>query len=578
MTWRSKALPAVAAALALAACGPGGGRDGADGGPAMAFLRDITGQSEARPLTAPEAGRLLSQATFGATDASLDALAATTPEAWIQAQIAMPPPAQTHLATLDARLVQLRAANPTATLASEHIYETWWRTAVTSPDQLRQRVAFAYSEIFVVSLNSDVADIRGVGSYYDMLTANAFVNFRTLLENVTLHPSMGRYLTYLANQKEDAAGTRTPDENYAREVMQLMTIGLVQLNPDGTAQVDINGRALPAYTQADISGLAKVFTGLSWYSPTPTATTFFGGNRAADAAVRPMIFYNQYHSVSQKTFLGTTIPASPTANGSADLRIALDALFNHPNTGPFISRQLIQRLVTSNPSPAYVQRVAGVFNNNGSGVRGDMAAVVTAILMDAEARSASVADGPGYGKLREPVLRMTHWMRAFGATSTTGLWRVQSTSANTSLGQSPMSSPSVFNFFRPGYVPPGTTAVGGRMLNAPEFQIVDEVTTAGYVNTMNLAITSGIGTSADVRSAYAAELAVANDANQLVSRMDRLLLSGQMSPTLRARVLEAVNSITVPPSPQAQADQARLNRVRTAVLLVMASSEYLVQR
>ena len=173
---------------------------------------------------------------------------------------------------------------------------------------------------------------------------------------------------------------------------------------------------------------------------------------------------------------------------------------------------------------------------------------------------------------------MTHWMRAFGATSTTGLWRVQSTSANTSLGQSPMSSPSVFNFFRPGYVPPGTTAVGGRMLNAPEFQIVDEVTTAGYVNTMNLAITSGIGTSADVRSAYAAELAVANDANQLVSRMDRLLLSGQMSPTLRARVLEAVNSITVPPSPQAQADQARLNRVRTAVLLVMASSEYLVQR
>lgn len=207
-----------------------------------------------------------------------------------------------------------------------------------------------------------------------------------------------------------------------------------------------------------------------------------------------------------------------------------------------------------------------------------MAAVVTAILTDTEARSATLADDPGYGKLREPVLRMTHWMRAFGATSTTGLWRVQSTSGNTSLGQSPMASPSVFNFFRPGYVPPGTTELGSRMRNAPEFQIVDEVTTAGYVNTMNLAITSGLGASNDVRSAYAAELAIAGNADQLVDRMNRLLLSGQMSPTLRSRVLSAVNSIVIPASPQSAIDQARLNRVRTAILLVMASPEYLVQR
>lgn len=578
MNWRSRGVIALLCGLLLSSCGAGGGPGGSDVKSAIAFIRDLTGQSEARPLTAPEAGRLLSQATFGATDASLDALATTTPEAWIQSQIAMPPPAQTHLAAIDARLLQLQAANPAATLSSDNFYETWWRTAVTSPDQLRQRVAFAYSQIFVVSLLSDVTDPRGISSYYDMLTANAFANFRTLLENVTLHPAMGRYLTYLANQKEDATGTRTPDENYAREVMQLMTIGLVQLNPDGTPQLDINGRTLPAYTQSDISGLAKVFTGLSWYNPTPTATTFFGGNRVADATVRPMIFYNQYHSISQKTFLGTTIPASGTANGAADLNIALNTLFNHPNVGPFISRQLIQRLVTSNPSPAYVQRVASVFNNNGSGVRGDMAAVITAILMDTEARSASLADAQDYGKVREPVLRMTHWMRAFGATSASGLWRVGATASNTSLGQSPMTSPSVFNFYRPGYVPPGTTALGSRMLNAPEFQIIDEVTTAGYVNTLNQAITSGIGVSADVRSAYAAELAVAGDANQLVSRMDRLLLSGQMSPTLRTRVVEAVNSIAIPASPQAQIDLALLNRVRTAILLVMASSEYMVQR
>jgi uncharacterized protein (DUF1800 family) len=211
-------------------------------------------------------------------------------------------------------------------------------------------------------------------------------------------------------------------------------------------------------------------------------------------------------------------------------------------------------------------------------VRGDRAAVVAAILTDTEARSTTLADDPGYGKLREPVLRMTHWMRAFGATSTTGLWRVQSTSGNTSLGQSPLASPSVFNFFRPGYVPPGTTELGSRMRNAPEFQIVDEVTTAGYVNTMNLAITSGLGTSNDVRSAYAAELAIAGNSDQLLDRMNRLLLSGQMSPTLRGRVLSAVNSIVIPASPQSAIDQARLNRVRTAILLVMASPEYLVQR
>lgn len=204
----------------------------------------------------------------------------------------------------------------------------------------------------MISLNTDVVDIRGAASYYDMLTASAFVNYRTLLERVTLHPMMGRYLTYLANQKEDAAGTRTPDENYAREVLQLMSTGLVELNPDGTPKLDINNRPLPAYTPADISGLAKVFTGLSWYNATPTNTTFFGGNRAADASVRPMIFYNQHHSISQKAFLGTTIPATATANGAADLAIALDTLFNHPNVGPFMARQMIQRLVTSNPSPA----------------------------------------------------------------------------------------------------------------------------------------------------------------------------------------------------------------------------------
>ena len=568
-----KRLLIALATLALAACGGGGG-----GGGGGTSTTPTPPPVATVPPTEAEAGRILGQATFGATDATIDAVRNAGIDPWIAQQLSAPPQAQTHQAYLDARLAQLRQTNPQATLNANHFYETWWLNAATSPDQLRQRVAFAYSQIFVISLNDSSIDVRGAASYYDMLSQNAFANYRTLLENVTLHPMMGRYLTYLANQREDAAGTRTPDENYAREVMQLMTIGLVQLNPDGTPRTDANGQTTATYSPADISGLAKVFTGISWYHPNPTNSTFFGGSLDPNATVRPMIFYPQYHSVSQKQFLGVTIPASTTADVGGDLRIALDTLFNHPNVGPFMARQLIQRLVTSNPSPGYVQRVAAVFNNNGAGVRGDMAAVIRAVLTDADARGATTLSDPTYGKLREPVIRLSHWMRAFGATSVGGAWTVNSTSSNQSLGQSPLASPSVFNFWRPGYVPPATTALGGRNLNAPEFQIVDEVSAAGYVNTINGAITSGIGAGSDVRAAYAAELAIADNADQLASRLNRLLLAGQMSATLRTRVVEAVNSIAIPTTGQTQIDAARLNRVRTAIVIVMASQDYLVQR
>jgi len=417
--------------------------------------------------------------------------------------------------------------------------------------------------------------------------ANAFGNFRTLLEDVTLHPMMGRYLTYLANQKEDAAGTRTPDENYAREVMQLMTIGLVELNADGTSRRNTAGQEIPAYTPEDIAGLAKVFTGISWYHPTPSANTFFGGSANADRSVRPMIFYPAYHSTSQKAFLGTTIPASSTPDVAGDLRIALDRLFNHQNVGPFISRRLIQQLVTSNPSPAYVGRVAAVFANNGAGVRGDMAAVVRAILTDTEARDAANLGSASYGKLREPVLRVTHWARAFSATSQTGNWLLTSTSANTLLAQSPLTSPSVFNFWRPGFTPPATSELGSRSLTAPEFQVVDEVTTASFVNVIHSVVDQGAGSvptggsGRDIRTAYASEVALAGDPEALTERMNKLLFSGQMSSTLRSRIVAAVNTVSVPAatgSNQAQIDTARLNRAKMAVFLSLISPEYLVQR
>ncbi|TAJ72224.1 MAG: DUF1800 domain-containing protein [Phenylobacterium sp.] len=542
---------------------------------ACSGVRGSGGQASAP--SAAEAGRFLTQASYGPTEAAIGQVRASGYSAWIDQQMVMPAPTS-HQADLEARLIQLRATNPTASLSANDFYYSYWKQAITGPDQLRQRMKLAYSEIFVVSLTDNNVDARGAASYYDMLGANAFGNFRTLLEQVSLHPMMGIYLTWLGNQKEDPATGRKPDENYAREVMQLMTIGLYQLNNDGSVRTDGAGRPIPTYSADDISGLARVLTGYSYYSPTPSNTTFRGGSRNADATVRSMIAYPAFHSTSAKSFLGATIPASATADPQGDLRIALDTLFNHPNVGPFIGKQLIQRLVTSNPSPAYVGRVTAVFNNNGAGVRGDMSAVVRAILLDPEARSAPAGD-VNAGKLREPVVRMAHWARAFGAASQSGQWLIPSTSANTSLGQSALTAPSVFNFFRPGYAPPNTR-VGAAGLVAPEFQIVDEVTVAGYLNTLQTTVDAGIGTATggvrDVRSAYSSETALASDVNALVDRVNMLLLNGAMSPGLRSRIVEAVGAISLPAT--GSQSTALLNRAKLAIFMTMASPEYLVQR
>ncbi|RYD98153.1 MAG: DUF1800 domain-containing protein [Sphingomonadales bacterium] len=567
----------------LAACGGGGsGEGGSAGGGGGGSAGGGGGGSVGTAPTQAEAARLLTQATFGPTESSIQAVVSSgSVDRWITTQISAAPASTSHLAHIDAVIAAAGNAD------DNEFYQTWWRQAISGNDQLRQRVAFALSQIFVISLNDDVIDARGAASYYDMLTRNALGNYRTLLKDVTLHPMMGRYLTYLGNQKEDAAGTRTPDENYAREVMQLMTIGLVELNADGTQR--LNGTStVPTYTSADIAGLAKVFTGISWYHPTPTNSTFFGGSGDPNRTVNPMIYYPNYHSTSEKVFLGTTIPASATVNVGGDIDLALDRLFNHANTAPFISQRLIQQLVTSNPSPAYVGRVAAVFANNGSGVRGDLGAVVRAILTDTEARgmSAAVASA-SFGKLREPIVRLANWARAFGATSQTGNYLITSTSSNTSFNQTPLSSPSVFNFWRPGFTPPGTTQLGQRTLVAPEFQIVDEVTVASYINTMQDVIANGIGqtpsggSGRDVRAPYTSEIALTDTPSSLVDRMNNLLFYGQMSPTLRDRVIAGVTAVNIPAatgSNQANIDTARLNRARTAVFLSMISPEYLVQR
>lgn len=523
--------------------------------------------------TASQASRFLGQATFGATTSDINLLMSMGISNWIDVQF-------TKNQTLHRTYMDTTAAgllNGLSGLNQNNFFESYWQQAITGEDQLRQRVAFALSEIFVISFqDSGVANYpRGVASYYDTLATGAFGNFRTLLENVSLHPMMGTYLTSIRNQKE--SGTRVPDENYAREVMQLFTIGLYQLNPDGS-NVLVNGKPVETYGYADITGLAKVFTGWSWAGPDKSNTRFFGGNADPNRDVLPMQSYPAFHSTSEKKFLGVTIAPQSTANPEASLKVALDTLFNHPNVGPFIGKQLIQRLVTSNPSPQYVARVAAAFNDNGKGVRGDMKAVVKAILMDTEARNDPTLSNAGVGKLREPVIRLANWMRAFNAKSTTTFFKLTNLDDPlTSLSQTPMRSPTVFNFYRPGYVPPNSEIANAKLVS-PEMQIVAEPSVVGYLNFMRDIIPNGVGSSRDVKADYTNLIALAATPEQMIDQINLLLMANQMSSNLRAQILAAVNSVTIPSTNTTNIDNAKKNRVYLAIYLTMASPEYLVQK
>ena len=525
-------------------------------------------------VSAQVASRFLAQATFGPKMADIDAVAATGLDAWLNSQFAKPqtlhlPPVTAYLNTLAPDLQRGQTA----------FQWSLWKNFATGDDALRQRVAFALSEIFVVSLGSNISFSypRGPANYLDTLGANAFGNYRNLLEAVTYSPMMGLYLTHLHNQKENAATGSVPDENYAREVMQLMSIGLYELNFDGTQKQDIAGKPIETYSNADVSGMARVMTGLSWAGPDTSTNRFNGGGLATepDRELKPMQAYDQFHSTAQKKFLGVTIPAQTLATTNNDVRIALDTLFNHPNVGPFFGKQLIQKLVSSNPSETYVARVAAAFNNNGSGVRGDMKAVIRAVLLDSEARGAANAIS---GKLREPAVRLVHWMRAFNARSIDGRFLLGTTTdPATQLGQTPMYSPSVFNFFRPGYIPPNSK-VGAAGLVAPEAQIINETSIAGYLNYMRGVVTSGIGTSTggvrDIQADYSAELALASNPDALIDRVSLLLAGGNLSATTRATVRAAVASVNIGTA-TAAADQR--NRVNLAIYLIMASPEYIFQ-
>ncbi|MGV7207520.1 DUF1800 family protein [Oxalobacteraceae bacterium A2-2] len=551
----------VLCSLLLAACG--GGPADTPVVPAASAPPGPTASAAPRSgMSKSEASLFLAQATFGPTAASIDAVAAGSKADWIYNQFQLP---QTlHRDTVQAVI------NSGVTASQNLVLESFWKQAATAEDQLRQRVTYALSQIFVISMVDGSVGGRplGVASYYDMLGQHAFGNFRNLLQGVALHPMMGIYLSHLHNQKE--SGSRVPDENFAREVMQLMSVGLYQLNQDGSP-VFRAGKPAEIYTHDDVAGLAKVFTGWSWAGPDLSATRFLGGNADPARDWLPMQMYPAYHSNAAKNFLG----AGTNGGGENDLKVALDTLFNHPNVGPFIGRQLIQRLVTSNPSPAYVGRVAAAFANNGAGVRGDMRAVIRAVLLDPEA-----AAGTSARKLREPVLRLANWMRAFNAKSTSGRFQMSNTDDPlTGLGQTPLRAPSVFNFFRPAYTPPNSELSAAGMA-APEMQITGEPSVTGYLNYMQGVVPNGVGVSRDILPDYSAELALAAQPAQLVDRVDLLLMGGQMPSTLRNQLVTALNGVKLPTATAtntASVEAARKNRVYLAVYLAMASPEYLAQ-
>lgn len=546
------------------------------------------------------AARFLQQAQFSSTPAEIAAVRSAGYMAWLQQQFEVTV-AETSWDWLRRKGYGEINSSEFFTCQSYATNYVVMKDLWTAPDAVRKRFALALSEFFVISAPSVVENWCQFvhATYWDMLNTGAFGNFRALLEEVTLSLAMGLFLNTEGNQKEDSATKRQPDENYAREVMQLFTIGLHQLNLDGSVRRDAAGAALESFGQDDVRNLARVFTGYvrdrsdgmqATGLPPPVNITI----PRVENMRRRMRLDPTRHSLLAKQFLGVSVPAGTP--GDPSLKIALDTLFNHPNVGPFFGRQMIQRLTTSNPSPGYVARVATAFNDNGRGVRGDLRAVWRAILLDEEARAGESSADLSFGKVREPMLRFAQWGRTFGITSTYDYWKAGPSDAADpfqQLGQHPLRAPSVFGFFRPGYVPPGTVmALTGA--TAPEFQIVNESTVSSYINFLCGPIMSaGIyvpnpdipaagrpattpNAGLDMQVDYSTEIALVPDWPRLVDRLSLLMCAGQLSATSSALITRALGSLWLA-GVNGDADGKR-KMVGYALLYVMASPDYIVQK
>lgn len=471
----------------------------------------------------------------------------------------------------------------------------WWDNIMKSDNHLRDRVAHSLSEIFVISEKSNLQlSGPGMADYYDMLSKNAFGNFRDLLYDVTMHPTMGVYLSHMNNPKSNAAENIHPDENYAREIMQLFSIGLFELNNDGTRKIDGEGNYIPTYDNNDIKEFAKIFTGFApagYYWPWEDYSTLpvewgseFNFLVPTMNMWTPMQLFDEWHEPGQKTLLnGQVVPAGQSAQ--KDVEDAIDNLFNHPNVGPFIGKLLIQRMVKSNPTPSYVNRVANAFNNNGEGVRGDMKAVIKAILLDEEARDCGWIDDQYSGKMREPFLRYVQAMKAFNANNPSGRlwnWGFLFDEATT---QGILNSPSVFNYFLPDYQPNGP--ITDADLVAPEFQIHTSATSIDYINLVyrwfmdEYYMEVSTIASDEVMNApeydenqldpndfvsldFTDELAIGSDSEALVERINIIMAAGQLSAATKNAIVGTIEQLGDEPE----------YKVRSAIFLTMIAPDY----
>ena len=521
------------------------------------------------PASTADTVRFLDQATFGPTSSEVARVQAMGFKAYLNEQFSNPLSSYPALTLMNVDSSQgCPTGSPSTCLRDNYtmhplqvkFFQNALNTQATS-DQLRQRVSFALHQILVIS-GRDINQPSWMSPYLQTIDRNAFGNFRQLLSEITLNPGMGAYLDMAGNNKNN------PNENYAREILQLFSVGQDQLNVDGTPKLDAQGNRIPTYDQTTITNFARVFTGWN--------ISAVAGQQGVSDYITPMTVSRETnHDTAQKVLLnGAVLPANQTS--TQDLNAALDNIFNHPNVGPFIGKQLIQQLVTNNPSPAYVERVAVVFNNNCSGlypdspcsgVRGDLKSVVRAILLDPEARG-DVKTDPAYGRLREPAQFITDILRVCNASSDGYLYPNSLT-----LDQDIFRPPTVFSYYPADYLVPGTDLAG------PQFGILSTLTSLRRANFVNTILYTGIPVSANAPTGtqvnLAAFQALAGNPAALVSELDRLMMHGAMSPSMKNSIVTAVTAIPVS-SPMTNAESLR--RAQQAVYLVATSSQYQIAR
>jgi uncharacterized protein (DUF1800 family) len=538
LTASGTATPAQVGSVAVEVMNPDPGAIGSNG-----MNAEVVGTIS---VAANVADRFLEQTTFGPTPALIAQLQSSGLQGFLTAQYALP-----------ITKYPLPAPGETGLNA---VQQRFFVQNLTAQDQLRQRVAFALSQIFVIG-GAKVTDPTGYTNYLQLLENDAFTNYRQIMQDVTLSPAMGDWLDMVNNGKPNISQGDHANENYAREFMQLFTIGTAELNPDGSYQLDSGGNQIPTYTQNTVEAFAVAYTG--WTYPLAPGATQQTYNPAYWTG--QMVAVDSNHDTTAKQLLiypgvsgGGLLPAGQSA--TQDLQGALDNVFNHPNLGPFVSNELIQHLVTSNPSPGYIERVASVFNDNGAGARGDMKAVITAILMDPEARR---GDDPASavgtdGHLQEPILYMTGLLRAFGAISDGSNLAYY----GSGMGQEALFSPSVFNFYSPSYVIPGTTMYG------PEFQILTTATSLNRVNWVNSFVFGSIGSGTTVDfSSYATQ---ASNPSALLGSLNTLMLHGSMSSDMQSSILTAMQALPA-------GSKQGLQQTQAAIYLIGTSSQYQVQ-